>query len=720
MKLLPITLTLFLSLVSDNDAFNVPSLPRRPLSFTPTVTVPSFLPSSGESCMPAATATTARTPTHLYSSLIDDYEDEEDDEDDDDDVSQDKDIINAALANQSTQDESNLTQSLSSDQRKENLTVIRQIFKNDLADLQMKRDYSGWVEAKKDMKKRQAADPWYALNKKLKDAVMLDEEEDVARLGVLIDKIGGPPPGIKPLREYAVVSEIYDTGMSLSRAESIARFEQTKQNTQKWQRMIAQREANEVQEEKDYLENPYKAEEEAKIRRERSLKKIYGKIEETRKKAEEKAKEIQNKYKDDVDNVGTPLDRALKVAKKAEVEKQRKLREAEGVPEPVVAKESTASSETKENSSSSGRPRLPGDMDVTSGEIDINPLDRSDTTTKDAVRIQVSSSYNTAQSDPPMRKHCFQYTIQIINLSTTDTIQLLSRRFEIQTVGARQKDIVQGQGVTGRQPILKPGETFEYTSTAPLSVRPLGTTSIAARMKGTYTYTTLDNDGKGIGEEMEAELGMFHFVFPPDQRVKPAAVASSAVEEEEEEEEITPIASSTTTTTTSPTPSPQSAPPSLPGDDDIRTGKISVSINDSSSTVTNSIRVAVTTQYREERSDARLQKHCFAYNIRITNESPSQAIQLLSRRFEIQTITSNKKDVVQGPGVTGRQPILKPGESFEYTSTAPLNVKPMDETPVVARMSGEYNYVLLDGEKVVSESMQANLGMFHFVLPQVA
>merc|ERR1711862_929584 len=136
---------------------------------------------------------------------------------------------------------------------------------------------------------------------------------------------------------------------------------------------------------------------------------------------------------------------------------------------------------------------------------------------------------------------------------------------------------------------------------------------------------------------------------------------------------------------------------------------------------TNSIRVAVTTQYREERSDARMQKHCFAYNIRITNESSSQSIQLLSRRFEIQTISSDKKDVVQGPGVTGRQPVLKPGESFEYTSTAPLSVKPMlDKTKVVARMSGEYNFVQLAEDEQTplgSTPLKAELGAFHFILP---
>merc|ERR1719261_579699 len=87
--------------------------------------------------------------------------------------------------------------------------------------------------------------------------------------------------------------------------------------------------------------------------------------------------------------------------------------------------------------------------------------------------------------------------------------------------------------------------------------------------------------------------------------------------------------------------------------------------NDSSDTLTSDVRVVVTSTYRPERSDAKLDKHCFAYNVRITNESPNQNIQLVSRRFEIQTIGSETKDVVQGPGVTGRQPTLKPGESFE-------------------------------------------------------
>ena len=130
------------------------------------------------------------------------------------------------------------------------------------------------------------------------------------------------------------------------------------------------------------------------------------------------------------------------------------------------------------------RQLAPRDDDMTMGKIEESTVvSETSTTEVNNVRVVVTSDYNAAQSDPLMRKHCFGYTIQITNLSETDNIKLVSRKFEIQTVGASEKDIVSGQGVTGRQPILKPGESFEYSSTAPLNVRPLGTTIVAARMK---------------------------------------------------------------------------------------------------------------------------------------------------------------------------------------------------------------------------------------------
>lgn len=556
----------------------------------------------------------------------------------------------------------------------------------------------------------------------------MDEKDEAERLKKLIDQVGGPPPGVKPSREYAVISDIYDTSMSLSRAESIATIEQRKKNTEVWKKMIAEREANEKKEEEEYLKNPYKEEEEAKLRRERSMKKIYGDIEERRKKAATRALEIQEKYKEqlgDMENT-SPLDRALAEARKAVDKKTEERRKKKALAEGKSVDEETPKPATR-STSEDGRPRMPGDTDVMRGEIDIEIADSSNVTT-DNLQVEVSSTYNSAQSDPPMRKHCFQYTIKITNLSQTDTVQLTSRRFEIQTVGARQKDVVQGKGITGRQPILKPGESFEYTSTAPLSVRPIGTTIIAARMKGWYSYSVVDESIKEEDRPIkEAELGTFHFIFPPEQRVKPVRSSDDEDDDEDDEDDDIrdkPMKSAAPPPAQAAKPAQPMAPPTtLPGDPDMLSGNIGMTtVEDTSDTVTDSVRVSVTSQYREERSDAKLQKHCFAYNIRITNERDT-AIQLMSRRFEIQTIGSEKKDVVQGPGVTGRQPILQPGESFEYTSTAPLSVKPIPTTPVVARMCGEYSFMVLadDGKSpLTSEALKAKLGTFHFILPQVA
>jgi hypothetical protein len=81
---------------------------------------------------------------------------------------------------------------------------------------------------------------------------------------------------------------------------------------------------------------------------------------------------------------------------------------------------------------------------------------------------------------------------------------------------------------TVTEPVLKPGEVFEYTSTAPLSVRPIGTTIIAARMKGEYKNIVLDEaqetatpEQMKTGGDQSDELVMFHFVSPDSQRVKP-------------------------------------------------------------------------------------------------------------------------------------------------------------------------------------------------------
>lgn len=656
-----------------------------------------------------------------------------------------------------------LVQTMSQKEREENLKIMRQIKNNDLADLRLRKDHAGWVDANNDLKTRTKADPWYRVNEEIRDAYQLGEMDEVEELKSLAEKLGGPPPGVKVGdRGYALHTDIFEIGISASRAQSALEQSILEERVKRGRAMAAERRKNMEKEQQaweDMLKNPGEREDkEAKERRERTMKRIMGEIEEENKKREERAKEMLGQLPElPKDNVSS-LNKALEEATE-DVKRLRKMRrEGTGLgevsddadltfmnPEDRLAAAdagvSAKSSESKGSAAkareaaaaeaSGGRPRLPGDEDVTRGEIDI-ATESGSTTTSGPLTVEVTSTYNTAQSDPPMRKHCFQYTIRITNNSETDTIQLLSRRFEIQTVGSSMKDVVQGEGVTGRTPILKPGEVFEYTSTAPLSVRPIATTIIAARMKGEYKYVTLA-DGQETatdeqikeGGDASAELGMFHFVFPEEQRVKPVA---AAYDEEEDDEDESKDAAPTRAAVAPPAPEKSAAPKAavspastLPGDTDMSSGKITVDTSDSSNIVTDNVRVQVSSIYRPERSDTKLDKHCFAYNVRITNESPSQNIQLVSRRFEIQTIGSDTKDVVQGAGVTGRQPILKPGESFEYTSTAPLSVKPMlDKTSVVARMEGEYNFVLLgeDGSSPLSSTpLQAKMGVFHFILP---
>jgi len=664
-----------------------------------------------------------------------------------------------SLASGQAKDE-DLKQTMSPEERQENLTVMRRIRKADLPDLRLRKDHAGWVEANNDLKKRFNKDPWFAINERLRDAIQLGyEKEKIQYLQDLAEKVGGPPPGLNAdlSKGYAVHTEIYDIGLSPNRAASMLEREIRNERAARGRAMMAERRKNQEAQQRQYEEdmrNPgVREDKEAKERRERTMRRLMAEIEQDQQKKRERAKELLGKLPETPESRTAAMQKALQEARDEFKQTRKQLQKGGGgaakLPSSLGnddADDDTASADRPKSGAdrareaaaaeaAGGRPRLPGDDDVTRGELAASTkVEASSSTVTGPLQVEVSSKYNKEQSDPPMRKHCFQYTIRITNQSPTDTIQLLGRRFEIQTVGSSMKDVVQGEGVTGRTPVLKPGEVFEYTSTAPLSVRPLGTTIIAARMRGDYRYAVVPAGADAAtenGPEETAELGTFHFIFPEDQRVQPfrAAEVEEEEEEEDDEEETSAAAkpdikaSSTTKAPAASSSSTAAAPAStLPGDKDMIKGEIAIPLNDSSEAITEDVRVQVTSSYRPERSDEALAKHCFAYNIRITNES-NKPIQLVSRRFEIQTIGSQFKDVVQGPGVTGRQPILQPGESFEYTSTAPLSVKPMmDKTPVVARMQGEYNFVKLVDDSsapLSSTPLQAKLALFHFILPAV-
>ena len=89
-----------------------------------------------------------------------------------------------------------------------------------------------------------------------------------------------------------------------------------------------------------------------------------------------------------------------------------------------------------------------------------------------------------------------------------------------------------------------------------------------------------------------------------------------------------------------------------------------------SEAVTNNVRVEVESQYSPERSQPFQSRWFFHYTVRITNEG-DETVQLLSRHW-IATDANGQVQEVKGPGVVGEQPVLRPGESFQYTSGWPL------------------------------------------------
>lgn len=102
------------------------------------------------------------------------------------------------------------------------------------------------------------------------------------------------------------------------------------------------------------------------------------------------------------------------------------------------------------------------------------------------------------------------------------------------------------------------------------------------------------------------------------------------------------------------------------------------------------IKVSVDTTYIPSSSEPEAARYVFAYSITIENKGSIEA-KLISRHWLI-TDANGKKQEVHGEGVIGEQPLIKPGESFEYTSGAVI------ETSVGA-MQGSYDMLDANGEK---------------------
>jgi ApaG protein len=122
----------------------------------------------------------------------------------------------------------------------------------------------------------------------------------------------------------------------------------------------------------------------------------------------------------------------------------------------------------------------------------------------------------------------------------------------------------------------------------------------------------------------------------------------------------------------------------------------------SSDARTRGVRIQVKSRFVSERSSVDHGTWFFAYTVLITNESAT-TVQLMNRHWII-TNADGHVEEVRGPGVVGAQPVLQPGESFEYTSGCPLPT-------AFGTMHGSYQMVTEDGERFDADIAPFSLSM---------
>ncbi len=118
---------------------------------------------------------------------------------------------------------------------------------------------------------------------------------------------------------------------------------------------------------------------------------------------------------------------------------------------------------------------------------------------KHEITVTARATYLAEQSDPEHGRYVFAYTITLKNTGSV-AAQLISRHWIITDAGNQVQE-VRGLGVVGEQPLLKPEESFEYTS-GPSLATPVGT------MRGSYQMVGED------GVQFEAPIPQFTLSMP--------------------------------------------------------------------------------------------------------------------------------------------------------------------------------------------------------------
>jgi ApaG protein len=119
------------------------------------------------------------------------------------------------------------------------------------------------------------------------------------------------------------------------------------------------------------------------------------------------------------------------------------------------------------------------------------------------IRVAIKPAFLDDQSDPEDNRYLWSYTVTIENRGS-ETVQLMSRYWHI-TDGAGHVKEVRGPGVVGAQPVLAPGQMFQYTSGCPLETS-------SGHMVGKYQMRT------AAGEAFEADVPAFLLESPHEQR----------------------------------------------------------------------------------------------------------------------------------------------------------------------------------------------------------
>jgi ApaG protein len=127
------------------------------------------------------------------------------------------------------------------------------------------------------------------------------------------------------------------------------------------------------------------------------------------------------------------------------------------------------------------------------------PRDPGSDTLSSGVRVRVKPFFLASQSDPAKGQYAWGYRVRITNESGVRA-RLLRRHWVIVDGDGDRHDVI-GDGVVGHQPLLAPGEHFEYTSHCPLHC-PWGT------MEGAYTFVD------DAGTEFPVHVGRFFLVSP--------------------------------------------------------------------------------------------------------------------------------------------------------------------------------------------------------------